>query len=152
PRVHDANLVVHHHVAVVAIIGEERDDLTRHREEANVPWHALADMMGEPCGGDPSAPEIKRRVQTLTLGGPQPVAGLAHFLAPLRDAIPTFDAVAGLPVASDVGLPSPPPLPVVNAILITGGALALGRAGALGIAFTFRVAALFADGAVLLAL
>jgi hypothetical protein len=65
-RVHDANLVVRHHVAVVAVIGEERDDLTRHGEEANVPWHPVADVTVEPRIGDPGPPEIKRRVQALT--------------------------------------------------------------------------------------
>ena len=67
--VHDADLVLHHHVAVVAVIGEERDDLARYREEADVPWHPVADMTVKSCIGDPSPPVIKRRVQTLTLIG-----------------------------------------------------------------------------------
>jgi len=116
----------------------------------------MPDLAVKPCIGDPGAPVIKRRVQPLTVGGSQALAGDAEVLATFREAFSALAALHRLPVTADVWLLSRPALPIVDTLLVALAALALGRPRPLGIAFAFRVALLLdpllSSSAVLLAL
>ena len=102
----------------------------------------MADVPVEPCIGHPGAPEIKRRMQPLTLIRPQPIAGLTHLLAPLGDAIAALAALPRLPVAADTGLFGRSALLILGLLLIPGCAFALRRAGTLCVAVSFRITGL----------
>lgn len=108
----------------------------------HVPRHPMADLAVKPCIGDPGAPVIKRRVQPLTLGGPQALAGNAQVLATLREAFSALASLHRLPVTAEVWLLGRPALPIVGPLLVTQTALSLGRPRPLGIAFAFRVSLL----------
>ena len=113
-RVDDADLVVNDEIAVVAVVGEEADDLDRNREEPHVARDPPTDLKIESGMVYAGVLEIERTVQPLTIFHAQTRARFANILTPLADMF-AFSAFFGA-------------LAFLRALLLLSGSLALGVA------------------------
>jgi hypothetical protein len=113
PRVDDADLVINDEITVVAVVGEEADDVDRDREETHVARDPPTNMKIETGMVHAGVLKIERTVQPLTILNAQMRARFANVLTPPSDA---FASVVLVPVFFSA-------LALLRALLLLGAAL-----------------------------
>src|SRR5215467_280779 len=86
PRIDDADLIADDEVAVAAVVGEERDHLSRHGEQVHRAWNSVSYVIVEANIRNSRMFEVEGTMQPLAILQAQPVSFLRDLLAVLAEA------------------------------------------------------------------